>query len=295
MKRDIIRIDQALCNGCGDCVPSCMEGALQIIGGKARLISDLECDGLGACIKPCPVGAITLELREAPPYSEVRVIEEMCKHGRETVVAHLRHLHDHGQVTYLQEAVTYLASQQGCLPFAVEELLRIAAQASPDVKKRAAHGCPGSRSPDGSPSADTLPSALSHWPIQLHLVNPMANCFLGAELLVSADCVAHASGDFHRQYLPGKALVIACPKLDSQLGSYVEKLECLVDDAEVASITVLVMEVPCCGALLGLVRQAAASARRKIPVRYVVVDIKGRVLEEGSDLDTQVARVQQHN
>jgi len=200
MKRDILKIDEELCNGCGLCVPNCQEGALKIIDGKARLVSELLCDGLGACIGYCPEGAITIEKREAEPFSQ--------------------------------------------------------------------------------PVLSDLPSELRQWPVQMHLLNPNAPYFLGADLLLAADCTAFSSGNFHRGFLKGKSLAIACPKLDQGIDVYTGKLTAMIDTAKVNTITVMMMEVPCCGGLLQIVKTALARSTRKVPVKQIIISISGEVLKD---------------
>jgi NAD-dependent dihydropyrimidine dehydrogenase PreA subunit len=294
MQREIIRIDEELCNGCGDCVPGCAEGAIQIIDGKARLVSDLLCDGLGACIGQCPTGAISIERREAEPYDEAKVIADLASKGRNTVVAHLRHLKEHGQTEFLAQGIAALRSRQAGLGFDLDQALS-SLEVKPAPKPAAAPvlvplhagggGCPGSRTMSfASPApqvgdSPAVPSALRQWPIQLHLVNPMAPYLQGANLLVAADCVAFSVGDFHTRHLAGKSLVIACPKLDSNLEIYVEKLREMVATAGVKSITVMIMEVPCCGGLLQMVRQAVSQAGRPVPVTLNVVGLRGEILQ----------------
>jgi NAD-dependent dihydropyrimidine dehydrogenase PreA subunit len=232
-KRKIVRIDEDKCTGCGECVPSCAEGAIQIVDGKARLLADNLCDGLGACLGDCPEGAITIEERDADEFDEAAVA---------AVAAH-----DHGH----------------------------------------AGGCPGARMmtferPAGSVAgtAGPQPSELRQWPVQLHLVSPRAPYFQGADLLLAADCVAFAMGDFHSKHLKGKALAIACPKLDDGQEVYLEKLVALIDEAKVNTISVMIMEVPCCGGLLELARAAVAKASRKVPVKRVLVSLQGEVIGE---------------
>ena len=199
MNRDILKIDEDLCNGCGQCVPNCHEGALQVIDGKARLVNDLMCDGLGACIGHCPEGAITIE-----------------------------------KASIQNDTVTILDQ----------------------------------------------PSELRQWPVQMHLVNPEAPYFKSADLLLAADCVAFSMGDFHSNHLKNKSLAIACPKLDQETNSYIEKLTAMIDIAKVNTITVMMMEVPCCGGLLNMVKTALVSASRKVPVKKMIVGINGEVLQE---------------
>jgi ferredoxin len=281
MKRKIIKIDEEKCNGCGLCMPGCPEGALQMIDGKARLVSDLFCDGLGACIGQCPEGAITIEEREAAPYDERQVIAVIARQGKAVIEAHLQHLRDHNETEYLQQALAYL--RENSLMAAQEPAERPAAHA------HAHGGCPGSRAMSFSPApeepaarpAGTLPSRLTHWPIQLHLISPVASHFRNADLLLAADCVPFSLAGFHEDYLKGKTLAIACPKLDSGQEVYLDKLISLVDTAQVKSLTVMIMQVPCCGGLLQMAKRAVAQATRKIPVDYIVVGLRGEILQQG--------------
>jgi NAD-dependent dihydropyrimidine dehydrogenase PreA subunit len=282
-KRQIISIDEGKCDGCGGCVTGCHEGALQVIDGKARLISDLLCDGLGACIGECPRGAIKIETRAAEPYDEAKVMEGMAKHGPNTILAHLKHLKDHGQKTFLKQAFDYM-EKHGIRNPMEEEMLH-------KEHKHGGHepcGCPGGRTMDfRGPSAareeGDAPAAVSQlrqWPVQLHLASPMAPYFQKADLVVAADCTAFAYGNFHNDFIKGKAIVIACPKLDDGQEIYVEKLQALIEDAKVNTLTVVTMEVPCCGGLLAMVKQASAAAKRKVPVKHVVIGIQGGVKSE---------------
>jgi NAD-dependent dihydropyrimidine dehydrogenase PreA subunit len=304
MKRDILKIDEDLCNGCGQCVPNCHEGALQVIDGKIRLISELMCDGLGACIGHCPEGAITIETREAEPYSETRVMERMKDKGKNTIIAHLKHLKDHGETGFLQEGVSYLKESRADLNFNLAEVMSevhnhgepIKTQPQPKPQSRIQSqfhnhdggGCPGSKTmiiekPSGqnyNVSPADQPSELRQWPVQMHLVNPNAPYFRNADLLLAADCVAFSIGDFHSKHLKGKSLAIACPKLDQGTDSYIEKLTAMIDIAKVNTITVMMMEVPCCGGLLHMVKTALGNASRKIPVKEIIVGINGELLHE---------------
>jgi NAD-dependent dihydropyrimidine dehydrogenase PreA subunit len=300
MKRDILKIDEDLCNGCGQCVPNCHEGALQIIDGKVRLVSELMCDGLGACIGHCPEGAITIESREAEPYDEVRVMELMKDKGKNTVVAHLKHLKDHGETGFLQEGVKYLKDHKTELRFNLEEVMSTVHnhgkifipkpefQSGPEPHNHEGGGCPGSRamviekpsSMNDVNSAASQPSELRQWPVQMHLVNPNASYFRGSDLLLAADCVAFSLGGFHANHLKGKSLAIACLKLDQNTDSYIEKLTSMIDLAKVNTITVMMMEVPCCGGLLQMVIKALGRSVRKVPVKKLIVGINGDVLQE---------------
>lgn len=286
MKRDILKIDEELCNGCGQCVPNCHEGALQVIDGKVRLISELMCDGLGACIGHCPEGAITIETREAEPYNETKVMEQMTDKGRNTIIAHLKHLKDHGETRFLQDGVNYLKDNRDKLNFNLTDVLH-------EVHNHGQHsshsggGCPGSRAvviekpQSNAPSVLTdQPSELRQWPVQMHLLNPNAPYLRGSDLLLAADCVAFAMGNFHSRHLKGRSLAIACPKLDHGTDIYVEKLTAMIDQAKVNTITVMMMEVPCCGGLLQTVRIALSGAARKVPVKQMIISLSGEVMNE---------------
>ncbi len=274
--REVIKIDEDLCNGCAECIPACPEGAIQIIDGKARLLSDLFCDGLGACLGECPRGAISIEKRPAEEYDERAVMENVMKQGKNTVKAHLKHLKEHGEEKYLKEAINYLKEK------GIENPLEESSCSS-----QKSSGCPGAKVMDfggnegvNSKENSDIPSQLRQWPLQLHLTPPGASYFEGADVLLSADCVAYALGNFHSKYLKGKALAIACPKLDEGLDDYEEKIKEMVDKANINTLTVLVMEVPCCRGLLKLAQNALERAERKIPLKSVVVGINGVVKKE---------------
>jgi NAD-dependent dihydropyrimidine dehydrogenase PreA subunit len=224
--RNIIRIDEELCDGCGECVPYCAEGALQVIDGKARLVSDVLCDGLGACLGECPTGALTVIRREAAEFEDT--------------------------------PSTCPSSSARVIPL-VETGRGPAAVAAPE--------------PGGRPG-------LRQWPVQLHLVPPAAPFFRGQHVLLAADCVPVAVRDFHAAFLDGRGLAIACPKLDQHLELYVQKLAAMIDDAGILSLTVAIMEVPCCGGLVRLAEQALAAASRRVPLRLVKVGIRGDVLAD---------------
>jgi len=298
IKRDILKINDELCNGCGQCIPNCHEGALQVIDGKARLVSELMCDGLGACIGHCPEEAITIESREAEPYDESRVMKQMKDKGKNTVIAHLKHLKDHGEKEFVHEGVTYLKEHRSELNFNLDEVISevhnhgkelvTQSQPFPQPHSHEGGGCPGSRTmvitkPEGlndTASTADQSSELRQWPVQMHLVNPNAPYFRAADLLLAADCVAFSMGGFHSNHLKGKSLAIACPKLDQGTDSYIEKLTAMIEIARVNTITVMMMEVPCCGGLLQMVRTALANSTRKVPVKKMIVGINGAVLQE---------------
>lgn len=289
MQREIVKIDEDLCNGCGDCVPGCHEGALQIIDGKARLISDLMCDGLGACIGHCPQGAISIEKREAEPYDERKVMEIMVEKGQNTVIAHMKHLKDHNETGFLKEAVNYLKENADSLTFDAGEVIRTVHFYNNGGHSHEGGGCPGSRTRSFA-AAPTLAgvsvaeapvrSELTHWPVQMHLINPAASHYRSADVVLAADCVAYSMDGFHRKYLKGKALAIACPKLDQGPDIYVEKIRRLIDEAQINTLHLMIMQVPCCGGLTRMVEIAQSQAQRKVPVKRTVIGIQGEVLSE---------------
>ncbi len=229
--RKIIEIDESLCDGCGQCVTGCAEGALEIVDGKARVISDRLCDGLGACIGECPTGALEIVEREAEPFDEE----------------------------------------------AVEALL--ADKPAPD-RPFPTGGCPSAGvrvfapapTPDTVPS--TAPSALSHWPIKIRLVPADAPFLKGADLLVLADCGAVAFPDLHPEALKGRVVLMGCPKFDD-VEAYVRKFTDIFRHAGIRTITLMRMEVPCCAGLFAIVRKALDEAQEAIPVREVVVGVRG--------------------
>ncbi|MAG78623.1 4Fe-4S ferredoxin [archaeon] len=256
MKRNIITIDEEKCNGCALCIPNCPEGALQIIDGKARLVSDICCDGLGACLGHCPEGAITIEEREAEPYDERKVMENIVKQGDNTIKAHLQHLEEHNEVEYLNQAKQYLKEQ--------------------GVKMEQC-GCPGAQIKEfDQKETDNIEqtSALRQWPVQLNLLPPNAPFFNNAHLLIAADCVPFANANFHKDLLNGKALAIGCPKLDND---YKEKLTEIFKNNQVKSVTVAIMEVPCCYGLYTTVQQSIQDSEKEIPLIKEIISISGEI------------------
>jgi NAD-dependent dihydropyrimidine dehydrogenase PreA subunit len=310
--RKIIEIDQDLCNGCGNCIPNCPEGALQILDGKARLISDLFCDGLGACIGECPVGAINIIEREAEKYSETKVMENIVKQGTSVIGAHLKHLKDHNETALYNEAVNYLKDHNLAVP----------GQAEPDRQDsgkssgRLPCGCPGSAVMDlrdtqeectedvvdsfsggsekkSGPATDEKSakiqsllrelierrSSLKQWPVQIMLVPPTAPYLQGSNLLIAADCVPFAYPAFHEDFLAGKVVLVGCPKLDDTQ-YYLEKFTEIFRVNDIKSLTVVHMEVPCCFGLKSLVKQAMKNAGKYIDAKAVNIGIKGNIISE---------------
>lgn len=273
MKRSIIRIDEQKCNGCGECVPNCAEGAIQIIDGKARLISDMFCDGLGACVGHCPTGAISIEEREAEDYNEKKVMEYIVRQGTNTIKAHLKHLKDHGENQYLQEAIEFLTENKIPVPY-------------PEEIDSSACSCPGARPhliktgtrQDTSSVYNQTDSELRQWPIQLALLNPNAPFFENADLLIAADCVPFVYPVFHQRFLKGKILIIFCPKLDRTLEMYKEKLVSIFSTKNIRSVTVLRMEVPCCGGVALIVQQALEKAGKTMIIKDYTISLQGNII-----------------
>lgn len=275
MKRSIIRINEEKCNGCGLCVPSCHEGAIRIINGKARLAADSLCDGLGACLGECPQGAIAIEEREADVYNEIEALENIMKQGPQAVAGHLKHLADHGQTEYTKEAEDYLK--------------RRGEMDGKHKHQPTACGCPGSQAQDfrGDVAAPVvkpegvagpLASELRQWPLQLRLLNPLAPYFKDADLVVSADCVAFTYADFHRKFLKGRTLVVFCPKLDEDLEQYVERLTEVFKSNDIRSVTIVRMEVPCCGGTLQVVEDAVRRSGKGIVLKEYTISLRGEII-----------------
>jgi ferredoxin len=276
-KRKIIRIEEEKCDGCGLCIPDCPEGALKIIDGKARLISDLFCDGLGACLGSCPLGAITIEEREAEEYNERKVMRNIARQGKNVIKAHLEHLKEHGQSEYLNQATDFLKERNIEVPLK-EEPLR-----SGDKHVSAFSGCPGSKVMDFREKAEITEkkktiskgiSELRQWPIQIMLVPPIAPYLKDAHLLIAADCVPFTYADFHDRLLKGKILLVGCPKLDD-VEFYKEKITQILKDNNIKSMTCAHMEVPCCFGLVSIVKSAISASGMDIPFKEVTVSIKG--------------------
>jgi len=291
MKRSVIKIDDERCNGCGLCLPNCPEGALQIIDGKARLVSDLFCDGLGACIGHCPEGAITVEEREAEPYDEYKVMENVVKGGDAVITAHLKHLRDHGERRYLALAMSYLRENG----FEIPEIDRPPSQAEAPggcpgartVDFREAGACPGSRIVEPKEgdehqdrrAAEPAGSRLRQWPVQLQLVNVNASYFQDADLVIAADCVPFAHAGFHDRFLRDRALIILCPKLDRMPEAYIEKLAEIFRNNRVRSVTVVHMEVPCCFGLRKIVEDALRRSGKTVELEDYTISIRGETVK----------------
>ncbi len=241
--RKIIEIDEELCDGCGQCVPSCAEGALEIIDGKAKVISDNLCDGLGACLGECPTGALKVIEREADEFDE------------EAVEAHL-------ETQAAEKPSEEPVSPCGCPSAAIATF----DQPSP---------CQGANIPQ---FVDKSESALSHWPIQIRLVPPTAPFLKGADLLVVSDCTPLAYADFHRKFMKGRKVLMGCPKLDDAQ-SYIDKFAEMFTEADIKSVTTVIMEVPCCAGMPVIVKKGLEKSGKTVPLKEVVISTKGQLLQ----------------
>ncbi len=243
MKRKIIKINADLCNGCGACAEACHEGAIEMVQGKARLISDQYCDGLGDCLPACPTGAIEIIEREAAEYDEAAVKERMAATEKQ------KH-QDHGLIPC------------GCPGTMAKKVQR---EAKDEQKKIDPKNVPA------------VLSRLSQWPVQLKLVNPNSDYFDGAHLLIAADCTAYAYGNFHEDFIKGRITVIGCPKLDNE--DYSKKLTEIFSLHEIKSITVIRMEVPCCTGIFKAVREAMLKSQTIVPYREIVLSAEGEIIQ----------------
>lgn len=281
MNQSIIKIDEEKCNGCGLCITNCPEGALQIVDGKAKLVSEIYCDGLGACIGHCPLGAITIEEREREEYDEVKVMENIVKQGDDTILEHLKHLSEHNEMEYLKQAIEFLKSKNIAVPNYKSE-----AKAG-----CSGMGCPGSKIIDRTKNFKTeaakqtmstenvsTKSELRQWPVQLALLNPNAPYFENANLLISADCVPFAFANFHERFLKDKILIMFCPKLDETLQEYLEKMTMIFRDKNIQSISIVKMEVPCCSGVTKLVQAALEASGKNIFVKEYTIALDGEIV-----------------
>jgi ferredoxin len=236
--RKIIEIDEELCTGCGDCVPDCAEGSLEIVDGKARLVEDKLCDGLGACLKSCPTGALRIIEREAEEFDEEAVADYLERKEQESN-----------------------APAQGCPSSRLQSFI--------PVRDASA----GGRTRGGSSSS------LSHWPVQIRLIPPQAPFLEDGELLVAADCTAVAYPDLNRDFVDGRVVMLGCPKFDDAQ-MYVDRFSEIFKSRNIKSVTVLIMEVPCCTTMLQIIKRARDQASSTVPVRQVVISTQGEVIND---------------
>ena len=244
--RKIIEIDEDLCDGCGNCIPSCAEGALEIIDGKARVVADIYCDGLGACLGECPQDALSIVEREAEEFDEEAVEEFLAQK----------------KATQPEEPRVMPMVSGGC----------------PSARMQTFKSTTAETQPAQTDHAQGAESALTHWPVQIMLVPPTAPFLKGADLLILADCVPVAFPTLHQDFLQGKAVMMGCPKFDD-VQHYVEKFAQICKVSGIKSITSVVMEVPCCSALPMIVKKGMELSGESIPMEEVVISTRGKVLE----------------
>jgi Pyruvate/2-oxoacid:ferredoxin oxidoreductase delta subunit len=262
--RKIIQIDEELCTGCGNCIVDCAEAALEIIDGKAKVVNELFCDGLGACIQGCPEGALEIIEREAAEFNEEAVEKrlESLKSKEEAELEQVKqivaeHSHQCG-CDSTQEDSKITLENHVCSCASAETML------FNESEEQTGKGA----------------STLRQWPVQMHLINPAAPYFQGADVILTADCVAYALGEYHDKYLKDHSIAIACPKLDQGREIYIEKIISWFDEAKINTLTVMRMQIPCCGGLLGIVQEAAKRASRKVPIKYIIVSVEGTIFKE---------------
>ncbi|MBU0664331.1 MAG: 4Fe-4S ferredoxin [Proteobacteria bacterium] len=241
--RKIIKIDEELCNGCGLCVPDCAEGSLQIIDGKARLVADKLCDGLGACLGSCPTGALQIIEREAEDFSEEAVEEFLADKKK-------------------QETMKTSSKTSGCPSARIQTF-------APQTP------CQMANKPSLAVTGGS--SALSHWPVQIRLVPPSAPFLQNADLLVAADCSAVSAPNFQTEFLVGKVVMMGCPKFDDAQ-SYVQRFAEIIATCNLHSLTILIMEVPCCSSMVGIIKQAMEQAGKTVPVEQITLSTRGEVI-----------------
>ena len=247
MIRRIIQIDEEKCNGCGACAEACHESAIGMVDGKARLLRDDYCDGLGDCLPSCPTGAITFVEREAAAYDEAAVLENQKK--------------------AMQEKMNQKIAQGHVASHHVSS------------------GCPGSRmrqmkretNEETTTTAVKPQSQLQQWPVQIKLVPTQAPYFDGVKLLIAADCTAYAYANFHEDFIKGKIVLVGCPKLDSV--DYSEKLEEIIRNNNIASVTIVRMEVPCCGGLEMAAKKALQNSGKFLPWQVTTISVDGKILD----------------
>jgi ferredoxin len=240
-RRKIIKIDEEKCDGCGLCIPACPEGAIQIVGGKAKLVKESFCDGLGACLGECPQGALVIEEKEVEEYDEEGVVGHIKEKSPQLLEKHLKHLKRHAH------ELPEHHSHAGISSCPSAQMLHWERQETAKPEAR-------------------VSSELRQWPIQLHLVPPHAPYLRNADLVLVADCVPFAYANFHHDFLKGKAIAIGCPKLDD-VGAYVSKVAQILESSDIRSLKVVHMEVPCCYGMIHIAREALTKAARIFPLK----------------------------
>ena len=274
--RKIIEIDEEKCDGCGNCVPACAEGAIQIIDGKAKVVKDMYCDGLGACLGDCPQGALELVEREADEFDE------------EAVEVYLKTLKADTPPAESTKGTVDSEKDDGKLgcgcPSSQLETFTMAGSDTPSSTPHPHHhhaegescACAGANKPS---QFQSVQSALGHWPVQIRLIPPTAPFLKGADLLITADCVPVAYPTYHQDFLKGKVVMLGCPKFDD-VESYIDKFAQIFKTANIKSITALIMEVPCCSGMPVILRKAMERAGVEIPVKQVVINGRGHIVSQ---------------
>jgi len=253
--RKIIQIDEELCDGCGQCVPDCAEGSLKIIDGKARLVADKLCDGLGACLGSCPTGALKIIERKADEFDEEAVEEFLAGEKREA------------------EAKAPETMDCGCASTHI--------QSFKPVTTKSQTSCQTANIPVNIPAAGSTASMLTHWPVQIRLVPAHAPFLKNSDLLVAADCTAVTVKDFQQKYLDGKVVLMGCPKFDDA-ESYVQRFAEIIESCDLKSLTILIMEVPCCSAMNMIIKKAVEKAGVSVPIEQITISTRGEELERKS-------------
>ncbi len=254
--RKIIEIDEELCDGCGQCVPDCAEGSLKIIDGKAKLVADKLCDGLGACLGSCPTGALKIIERGADEFDEEAVEIFLAEEKKQA------------------EAKAAATMDCGCAYTHIQSFkpLPAATQATP---------CQSANIPINTLGTDTVDSALTHWPVQIRLIPPHAPFLQNSDILIAADCTAVTIRNFQEKYLEGKIVMMGCPKFDDA-ESYVQRFAEIIQTCNIRSLTILIMEVPCCSAMNIIIKKAIEKAGKSVPVEQITISTRGKELERKS-------------
>lgn len=260
-KRKIINIDEEKCNGCGQCLPGCPEGALRIVDGKARLVRESYCDGLGACLGHCPQGALQVYEREADEYDANAVLAHLEKQSPGLAEKHREHLRAHGMGELVRKQDISL---KGC--------------PSEKVSCWGKENGAESSGPNDMEESGSSGSALCHWPVKLHLIPPAADFLKNADLLLVADCVPFAYGNMHKDFIKGKAVAAGCPKFDD-IEAYADKIQQILESVIIRSITVVYMEISCCSGLIRIVRDALVKSGNDIPFEAVLIGVNGDVIK----------------
>jgi NAD-dependent dihydropyrimidine dehydrogenase PreA subunit len=254
--RKIIKIDEELCDGCGQCVPDCAEGSLQIIDGKAKLVADKLCDGLGACLGSCPTGALQIIEREADQFDEEAVEEFLAQEKKN------------------QEKSAPKTMDCGCASTHIQSF-------KPATQSKPATSCQSANIPTLMAKQPGSDSELSHWPVQIRLVPASAPFLQNSNLLVAADCTTVAVRNFQENYLKDKTVMMGCPKFDDA-ESYVEKFAEILQTSNLKSLTVLIMEVPCCSAMKVIIKKAIEKAGTSVPVEEIIISTRGQEIARKS-------------